>query len=315
MSLPLRTTTITLAVALAALGTMPAYGQERDHRETMAGREQRPAPPPAMPRPAPMPQASAPHIPAPQAAAPQTPAPQTPAPQANAPRGGGGSGWTAPLPPTRPANTGSSPAWSNARPAPTGDGARNADRGQPVWRGTADAIVHEGHANPEGDRSGPARGGEGGDHRAGDGTRNWGNGGNARLPDRLRDERVRDDNRWGRGDNRPRWSDGRRDWRAWDDGWRGNRRYDWYAWRQLNRDVFRPAPYRPPYRGFAYVRIGIGLVLDDAFLDRAYWISDPWFYHLPPVWGPYRWVRYYNDCLLVDVDTGQVVDVIYNVFW
>ena len=36
---------------------------------------------------------------------------------------------------------------------------------------------------------------------------------------------------------------------------------------------------------------------------------------LPEVWGPYRWVRYYDDVMLVDIYTGQVVDVIYNFFW
>ena len=62
-------------------------------------------------------------------------------------------------------------------------------------------------------------------------------------------------------------------------------------------------------------RIGIGYMLDEAFLDERYWIEDPGTYHLPPVWGTYRWVRYYNDCLLIDIDTGQTVEVLYNVFW
>ena len=48
---------------------------------------------------------------------------------------------------------------------------------------------------------------------------------------------------------------------------------------------------------------------------QNYWISDPYYYDLPPAYGPYRWVRYYNDALLVDVYTGQVVDSVYNIFW
>ena len=59
----------------------------------------------------------------------------------------------------------------------------------------------------------------------------------------------------------------------------------------------------------------IGFMLDAGFYGDQYWIEDPWAYRLPPAYGPYRWVRYYNDCLLVDIDTGQVVDVLYNVFW
>ena len=46
-----------------------------------------------------------------------------------------------------------------------------------------------------------------------------------------------------------------------------------------------------------------------------YWINDPFYYRLPPAYGPYRWVRYYNDALLVDIYTGQVVDVEYDIFW
>ena len=48
--------------------------------------------------------------------------------------------------------------------------------------------------------------------------------------------------------------------------------------------------------------------------DR-YWIQDPWQYRLPQVYGPYRWVRYYDDVLLVDIYSGEVVDVIHNFFW
>ena len=52
-----------------------------------------------------------------------------------------------------------------------------------------------------------------------------------------------------------------------------------------------------------------------AIIDSNYWLNDPWQYRLPPAYGPYRWVRYYNDALLVDIYSGQVVDVIYGFFW
>ena len=48
---------------------------------------------------------------------------------------------------------------------------------------------------------------------------------------------------------------------------------------------------------------------------NRYWINDPWQYRLPAVYGPYQWVRYYDDVLLVDTYTGEVVDVIHNFFW
>ena len=31
--------------------------------------------------------------------------------------------------------------------------------------------------------------------------------------------------------------------------------------------------------------------------------------------GHVRWVRYWDDALLVDIYTGEVVDVIHNFFW
>ena len=55
--------------------------------------------------------------------------------------------------------------------------------------------------------------------------------------------------------------------------------------------------------------------LNSFLFGSNYWINDPFYYRLPEVWGPYRWVRYYNDALLVDVRSGQVVDVEYDIFW
>ena len=51
------------------------------------------------------------------------------------------------------------------------------------------------------------------------------------------------------------------------------------------------------------------------FFGSRYQINDPWRYRLPAVYGPYRWVRYYDDVLLVDIYSGEVVDVIYDFFW
>jgi hypothetical protein len=73
--------------------------------------------------------------------------------------------------------------------------------------------------------------------------------------------------------------------------------------------------YRSPYRYYSYRRFGAGSYLNSLFFGSSYWITNPWQYRLPDVWGPYRWVRYYDDVLLVDIYTGQVVDVIHNFFW
>ena len=142
--------------------------------------------------------------------------------------------------------------------------------------------------------------------------------------DRRNGEWNRDRNgSWNRGDNR--WSgernrdyrrDDRRDHRQWDrHGWRSNDRYDWRRYREAHRSTYRIGRYYAPYYGYSYRRIGIGFTLGSLFYGNRYWIDDPWSYRLPAVYGPYRWVRYYDDVLLVDIYTGEVVDVIYDFFW
>ncbi|MBX9814395.1 MAG: RcnB family protein, partial [Sphingomonas sp.] len=104
--------------------------------------------------------------------------------------------------------------------------------------------------------------------------------------------------------------------RNWNRDWRRDQRYDWRGWRDYNRFVFRQPPYRAPFGwGFGYRRFAIGITLQPFFFDQQYWIADPFYYHLPPAYYPYQWVRYYNDALLVDVETGEVVDAIYDIFW
>lgn len=141
--------------------------------------------------------------------------------------------------------------------------------------------------------------------------------------DDRRHREWRDDSRnYGHG-----YRDGRRDdhryddrygqsHRRWDNhGWRGDHRYDWYRHRAANRSLFSLGRYYAPHRGHNYSRLSIGFRLGSPFYSNRYWINDPWRYRLPDVYGPYRWVRYYDDALLVDVYSGEVVDVIYNFFW
>jgi hypothetical protein len=124
----------------------------------------------------------------------------------------------------------------------------------------------------------------------------------------------RDWNRDGSRDNR--WSDnqsGRRG--SWNRNWRGDNRYDWQRYRYSNRNLFRSGGYYAPYRGYSYNRLNIGFILDSLFYSNRYWLSDPYQYRLPA--APYgtQWVRYYDDVVLVDVYTGEVLDVIYDFFW
>lgn len=313
---------ISLLVAAAAMVGVPAIAVAQDnqdhHHENHGGdRGGRGAPPPVQDRrsqPAPQPQQ------------------QQPAPRPEAPRQ---------APPQQQQQQ-----FQQQRPPAGQDGGdrRGYDRGQ-FGRGAPPQQQFQGQQPPQ-QQQGQGRPQGNPDHR-------WGNGGdrpdNRGGYDGRRDDR-RDDGRDGyRGgdDRRPntpppppqggyRGNDGhggpgqawhggqpRRDYGrpgynrpAWRGDWRGDGRYNWRGWRDQNRQLFHAPRYAPPRGyGWGYRSFGIGYVLDSFLFAPNYWIADPWEYRLPPVYGPYRWVRYYNDVLLVDIETGEVVDVIQNFFW
>jgi hypothetical protein len=115
-----------------------------------------------------------------------------------------------------------------------------------------------------------------------------------------------------RFDERTRWNNQRR----WDNGWRQDRRYDWRSYRNRYGDRYRVGRYYAP-RGwsYGYRSFSVGLFLNDLLYANNYWINDPYAYRLPPAYGTLRWIRYYDDALLVDVRDGYVVDVIRDFFW
>lgn len=103
---------------------------------------------------------------------------------------------------------------------------------------------------------------------------------------------------------------------TWNRGWRNNNQYNWQYFRNSNRNAFHLPRYYAPYGwNYGYRRFGIGFSLSSILFSQNYWISDPDYYRLPPAYYPYRWVRYYNDALLVDIETGEVVDTVYDIFW
>ena len=121
-------------------------------------------------------------------------------------------------------------------------------------------------------------------------------------------------NRFGNdyGNNRNRFGNDNR----WNREWRGDRRYNWQGYRNLYRDNYRQPRYYNPYGyGYGYQRHGIGIYLNSLFFSSRYWINDPYEYRLPAAPYGYRWIRYYDDVLLVEQRSGYVVDVIYSFFW
>jgi Ni/Co efflux regulator RcnB len=100
----------------------------------------------------------------------------------------------------------------------------------------------------------------------------------------------------------------------WNTSWRNNHRYDWPSHRRHHRSQFHLGFYIDPY-GWGYQPFSIGWRLWPSYYSRNYWITDPWMYRLPYAPAGYVWIRYWNDALLVDTWSGQVVDMIPNFFW
>ena len=100
----------------------------------------------------------------------------------------------------------------------------------------------------------------------------------------------------------------------WSTSWRHNGRYDWHKHRNRHRSLFHLGFYFDPF-GWGYNPYQIGWRLWPSYYSSRYWINDPWQYRLPYAPPGTRWVRYYDDAILVDTWSGQVVDVIYNFFW
>ena len=69
----------------------------------------------------------------------------------------------------------------------------------------------------------------------------------------------------------------------------------------------------PP--GYAYQRWVIGGVLPPVFLASTYYYANWAAVGLSPPPPGYQWIQYGPDLLLVELATGRVVDVAYDVFY
>lgn len=137
------------------------------------------------------------------------------------------------------------------------------------------------------------------------------------LTDRLRErDALREAERREREARPPVFRD-LRDRRALDGfrrDWRRDDRYDWRRHRDRYGSRYHLGYYYDPF-GWDYRRWQVGWTMRPTYWSDRYWLNDPWQWRLPAVHGPYRWIRYYDDALLVDVRSGRVVDVIHDFFW
>jgi hypothetical protein len=100
----------------------------------------------------------------------------------------------------------------------------------------------------------------------------------------------------------------------WRGDWRNDRRYDWRNHRRRYSSLFNFGFYHDPF-GWNYRPFSIGWRMWPSYYSRSYWLNDPWQYRLPYAPPGYRWIRYYDDAILVDTWDGRVVDVIRSFFW
>ena len=81
------------------------------------------------------------------------------------------------------------------------------------------------------------------------------------------------------------------------------RRYQWFG-----------SPWRPPV-GFYSFRWQYGQTLPWSWYTPNYYLNDYWAYGLPMPPIGCEWVRVGDDAILVDVFTGRIYQVVYNLFW
>lgn len=84
-------------------------------------------------------------------------------------------------------------------------------------------------------------------------------------------------------------------------------REDWRDYRNAHPNVYARGQWNAPFR---YQAWRPGVRLPARYYGGRYVIANPGYYRLPPARGYNRWVRHYDDVLLVNVRTGTVVDVI-----
>jgi len=120
--------------------------------------------------------------------------------------------------------------------------------------------------------------------------------------------------------DRDHWRDDRgRDWHH-ERGWYDRYRHDHFRYdrgRYYSRTRFYFGYYYSPRTYYSYTTRAWrrGDRLPFAYFDDRYFIDDYWRFDLYD--PPYRcrWLRVRGDALLVDIDNGDVLEVVYELFW
>jgi Ni/Co efflux regulator RcnB len=76
---------------------------------------------------------------------------------------------------------------------------------------------------------------------------------------------------------------------------------------------YRIGPYHRP-AGWSAHRWGYGEILPRAYWAAPYVIADYWLFALEVPPAGYEWVRDGNDALLIDTNSGEILQVEYGAF-
>jgi Ni/Co efflux regulator RcnB len=85
-----------------------------------------------------------------------------------------------------------------------------------------------------------------------------------------------------------------------------------YRGHTINRIHAAPYAYPP---GWAYRRWAAGAILPPLFLAPAFYYTDWAALGVAAPEPGFQWVRYGPDLVLVNVSTGEIVDVVYGAFY
>jgi Ni/Co efflux regulator RcnB len=89
-------------------------------------------------------------------------------------------------------------------------------------------------------------------------------------------------------------------------------RDDWRDYRKSHRQVYARGNWKAPFR---YRWYNAGAQLRPEYYAPRYYIGDYGRYRLAAPRENLRWIRHYNDVLLVNIRTGRVIQVERDFFW
>ena len=89
-------------------------------------------------------------------------------------------------------------------------------------------------------------------------------------------------------------------------------REDWQDYRRDNRNAFRGTRFVAPFR---YRTFNPGVRLSTSYYGPRYYVNNYSNYRLHAPGRNQRYIRHYNDLLLVNVRSGVVIRAYHNFYW